>query len=215
MKRQVLGFTLIEMLVALAVFSILSVMAYRALDAVLALDERSSNTLASSSAKHRAMAILLQDFLHIRPRVVRDERNDYQRAYEVNEEYAVRFTRGGLPMLASMPAGMQRIAYSINDDSELLRWVWPQLDSTSDVEPISQVLLTEVKEFVVAQLDGNNVFVNAWPPINEDVRLNGLPKMIRITLQFEDGDKLERLIPGVERSVARLGGSAGQQDSEL
>lgn len=215
MKRQVLGFTLVEMLVALAVFSILSVMAYRALDAVLALDERSSNTLMSDSAKHRALAILLQDFLHIRPRVVRDERNDYQRAYEITDEYAVRFTRGGLPMLASMPAGMQRIAYSVNDDNELLRWIWPQLDGTSDVEPRSQVLLTGVEEFVVEQLDGNNVFVNAWPPINENIRLNGLPKMIRLRLKFEDGDQLERLIPGVETSVARLDASNGRQADDL
>jgi general secretion pathway protein J len=215
MKRQVLGFTLVEMLVALAVFSILSIMAYRALDAVLALDERSSNNLVSDSAKHRAMAIMLQDFLHIRPRVVRDERNDYQRAYETTEEYAVRFTRGGLPMLASMPAGMQRIAYAVNDDNELLRWVWPQLDSTSDVEPISRVLVAGVEKFVVEQLDDNNVYVNAWPPINEDVRMNGLPKMIRLRLKFEDGDQLERLIPGVEPSVARLGGSSGQQADEL
>jgi hypothetical protein len=77
------------------------------------------------------------------------------------------------------------------------------------------VLLTGVEEFVVEQLDGNNIFVNAWPPINEDIRLNGLPKMIRLRLKFEDGDQLERLIPGVEPSVARLGGSSGQQADEL
>ena len=215
MKRRVSGFTLIEMLVALTVFSILSVLAYRALDAVLALDERSSSALATDSAKHRAMAILLQDFLHIRPRVVRDERNDYQRAYEVSEEYAVRFTRGGLPMLASMPAGMQRIAYSLNDDKKLLRWVWPQLDGTSDLGPQSKVLLTGVEEFVVEQLDSNNIFVNAWPPVNEEIELDGLPKMIRLTIEFEDGSQLERLIPGVESSVARLGVSSTQRDGEL
>jgi general secretion pathway protein J len=203
MKLRALGFTLIEMLVALAVFSILSVLAYRALDAVLALDERSANMLVQDSARHRAMAILLQDLLHVRPRVVRDERNDYQRAYEVSEEYAVRFTRGGLPMLASMPAGMQRIAYTLNDDKELLRLVWPQLDSTSDLEPQSQVLLVGVEEFVVEQLDESNSFVNAWPPVNEDASLHKLPKMIRITIEFEGGSKLERLIPGVESSTTR------------
>jgi hypothetical protein len=77
------------------------------------------------------------------------------------------------------------------------------------------VLLTGVEEFVVEQLDGNNVFVNAWPPINENVRLNGLPKMIRLRLKFEDGDQLERLIPGVETSVARLDASNGRQADEL
>jgi general secretion pathway protein J len=215
MKRRVLGFTLIEMLVAMTIFSILSVMAYRALDGVLALDERSSNTLAADSAKHRAMAILLQDFLHIRPRVVRDERNDYQRAYEISEEYLVRFTRGGLPMLASMPAGMQRIAYSLNDDKELLRWVWPQLDGTSDLEPQSKVLLTGVEEFLVEQLDKNNSFVNAWPPINEATELHGLPKMIRLTVELADGSKLERLIPGVESSAARLGASASREGGNI
>jgi len=215
MKRRALGFTLIEMLVALTVFSILSVMAYRALDGVLALDERSSNTLAADSAKHRAMAILLQDFLHIRPRVVRNERNDYQRAYEISEEYLVRFTRGGLPMLASMPAGMQRIAYSLNDEKELLRWVWPQLDGTSDLEPQSKVLLTGVEEFLVEQLDENNSFVNAWPPINEATELHGLPKMIRLTIELADGSKLERLIPGVESSAARLGASASRDGGNI
>lgn len=215
MKRRVLGFTLIEMLVALTVFSILSVMAYRALDGVLALDERSSNTLAADSAKHRAMAILLQDFLHIRPRVVRDERNDYQRAYEISEEYTVRFTRGGLPMLASILAGMQRVAYSLNDDKELLRWVWPELDGTSDLEPQSKVLLTGVEEFLVEQLDKNNSFVNAWPPINEATELHGLPKMIRLTIELTDGSKLERLIPGVESSAARLGASAGREGGDI
>jgi hypothetical protein len=72
-----------------------------------------------------------------------------------------------------------------------------------------------VEEFVVEQLDNDNTFVNAWPPVNEEIELDGLPKMIRLTIEFEDGSQLERLIPGVESSVARLGVSNRRQDGEL
>ena len=65
------------------------------------------------------------------------------------------------------------------------------------------------------QLDENNSFVNAWPPINEATELHDLPKMIRLTIELADGRKLERLIPGVESSAARLGASASREGGNI
>jgi general secretion pathway protein J len=194
------GFTLIEVLVALVVFSVLSVLGYQGLAAVLDYEQRSRTAYEEQMQLHRATSILLQDFIHLRPRPTRDRLGGRNRAYQTTDpDYEVSFVRGGLPSVpGSSFGGMQRIAYSVSDEDELLRWVWPVLEAFTEAEPESSVLMGSVESFEVFQLNAANEFEENWPPLNETLREEVLPRMIRLEITMLNGATVERLIPGVE-----------------
>jgi general secretion pathway protein J len=209
--RQQFGFTLIEVLVALVIFAVLSVLGYQGLAAILDYEQRSRTAYEEQMQLHRATAVLLQDFIHLRPRSTRDRLGGRNRAYQTTDpDYIVSFVRGGLPTLpGSSFGGMQRVAYSVSDDDELLRWVWPVLDSFTEIDPDSTVLINVVDSFEVYQLNAANEFEENWPPLNETLPDDVLPRMIRLEIILSEGITIERLIPGVE-SLS----SAPQSDNE-
>lgn len=209
------GFTLIEAIVALTIFSMLAVLGYRGLDAILEYDERSRTSYKSQDQLHRADAIMMQDLLHLRSRPIRDRLGGFQRAYTTEDpDYEVQFTRGGLPyVFGNSAGGMQRIAYSISEDNELIRWTWPTLDSFTDDEPDSQVLMESVSSLTFYQLNARNEYEENWPPLNQNVAVNGLPRMIRVEIELESGEKIERLIPGVESIPQQRGRSGNNSNS--
>lgn len=194
------GFTLIEIVVALIVFAVLSVLGYQGLVSVVDYNERSRQAYQEQNQLHRATSILTQDLLHLRPRPIRDRLGGQLRAYDTNDpDYSVVFTRGGLPsVVGSSLGGLQRVAYSVSEDKELLRWTWPVLDSFTEEEPESQVLMTSVESIGFYQLNAANVFEGNWPPLNENKAIDELPRLMRFEIEMVNGDKLERWMPGVQ-----------------
>ena len=213
------GFTLIEILVALVIFSVLSVLTIEGLSALVSYSERSRSAYQLQNDLHRSSAILMQDLLHLRPRPIRDRLGGSKRAYDTRDaDYAVEFTRGGLPSFGGNNlGGLQRVAYSVSADKELLRWSWPTLDAFSSEQPRSQVLMTEVEAITFYQLNAQNDFEENWPPLNQTVAIDELPRMIRVEIELLGGAKIERLIPGIQPGSSSAGdGASGnsQEDAE-
>ena len=194
------GFTLIEIIVAMLVFAILSVVSYQAIDRVLDIDQRSKEHFATEVTLQKVWHRLFNDFLHIRARPVLDQRGDEVGAYLTDyENYAVIFTRGGLPPIEQIPGGMQRVAYGL-DDGVLSRWVWPVLDQADGSEPIEQPLLSGVDEFTIEHLNVDNYWIPDWPPLTvNQAPLDSVPPMIKITLLLDSEKELIRIIPGLQR----------------
>jgi len=194
------GFTLIEVIVALVIFSFLSVLGYQGLVSIIDYNERSRSSYEEQNQLHKTGAILMQDLLHLRPRPIRDRLGGRERAYTTGDpDYEVQFTRGGLPSIfGSSAGGLQRVAYSVSEDKELIRWTWPILDAFGSEEPSAQVLMGTVSRLKFYQLNSRNEFEENWPPLNQNIPIDGLPRMIRVEIELENGDKIERLIPGLQ-----------------
>ena len=190
------GFTLVEILVALLIMSVLSVLAYNAFDGILLVESRSKEEFLAENRRGLAVSIILNDLLHLRARPARDELGGVQNAYLApSAEYQVLFTRGGLPDFPTMRGGIQRVAYRV-EDSRLIRTTWPRVDVGPTPEPLDQVLATGVTRLKVEQLDRQGEFIPVWPPINEHREAEALPSMIRITLRLDDNEEMVLLVPG-------------------
>ena len=192
------GFTLIEVIVSLALLAVISVMSYQAVEVVTKVNERSRSGVASEAQLQRAWQIIGRDLMHIRPRRFYDGLGDIEGAYLTNpSDFGVRFSRGGGPMLRTNPSGMRRVNYTINKDDQLIRTSWAITESPRQSDGTTLILLDKVQDVEFNHLDGNGNYSVDWPPLNSRQTDKALPRMISVTIITENEVETSRLFPGV------------------
>jgi general secretion pathway protein J len=189
------GFTLVELLVALAIFSVMSVVAYRGLSAVLETREH----LMDDNRKWRELAVFFaqmkESVTNVVNRPVRDS-GDLQSPAFLGKPDAVGendaqliFTRMGLPGQQGHLGDLQRFGYRLRDRNiELL--VWPVLDQAPHTRPSVSLALGHVSSFVVRYLDDRGVWQEKWPAIGQN---NALPRAVEVRLGLESGEQVTRV----------------------
>ena len=191
------GFSLIEVVVSIGLLSVMSIMAYQALEVVMATNDRSHDTMSRQVNLRRAWAIIQRDLLHMRNRPFSDGLGQLERPYETDvSEFGVRFSRGGGPMLASNPSGLMRVYYGLDDERNLVRTTWAITASPRYSDGNTRTLLSDVDEVIFEHLSEKNEYSENWPPLNSQ-SAPMLPKMIRVMIRLKDGDSTSRLFPGV------------------
>ncbi len=195
------GFTLLELLVALAVFAIMATAAYSGLRNVLftraAVEEQSRRLAAVQLAVFR----LEQDVEQAVPRGIRDEYGEPQAALLGGElaDDRLTLTRAGWDNPLGQPrATLQRVAYRLRD-GRLWRLHWGVLDRGGLLEPRETLLLERVREFRVRFLDRDD-WRDDWPPPASDEAgakkdPDALPRAVEIGLTLEDWGEITRLLP--------------------
>lgn len=158
------GFTLIEMLVALAVFAIIGLMSNQILKQIIDIGELTEDRGARLVETQRAMEIIRRDIQQLAHRGVRDELGDPQPGFEINEPGLLQFTRRGWANpLEQNRSELQRVAYAMVEGT-LVRLYWPVLDRARDSLPIRQLLLNDISEMEILAVDGAGVEHRFWPP---------------------------------------------------
>lgn len=193
------GFTLIEVLVAMAIFAIMSALAYGTLSQTLLSAEILSDRMDRLQAIQRTMRLLTDDLHQLAPRPVRDELGDtFAPALTTGFQsgFAIEMTRSGWNNPLTLPRStLQRAAYRIEDD-ELVRYHWMVLDRTLSNEPVSVVLLDDVEsiQFRFFQTDGEAT--DQWPPLNQSgpASVRYRPRAVEIILRLEDEGEITRLV---------------------
>ncbi|KAB2936544.1 MAG: type II secretion system protein GspJ [Candidatus Contendobacter sp.] len=194
------GFTLLELLVALAVFSIMAIAAYSGLRNVLytraAVEEQNRRLAAVQMAVYR----LEQDIEQTTPRGIRDEYGEPQGALlgDPLADDRLTLTRAGWDNpLGQQRANLQRVTYRLRD-GRLWRLYWPVLDRGGPIEPRETLLLDRVREFKARFLDQDD-WRDDWPPPpkEEDSKPDPdrLPRAVEIRLILEDWGEITRLLP--------------------
>jgi len=190
------GFTLLEMVVALLLLAVLSVMTFQGVQGLWRVDESSRAGGAQTAALQRAWQVIGSDMLALRPRLFADGRGGWERAFETGSgDTALRFSRAGEARLGANPSGVARVNYRLGG-SQLWRDSWPATASAA-AEPARVWLLGDIDKLLVETLAADNRFTPNWPPINEKLSDQSLPRMVRITITNVDGDSTVKLFPGV------------------
>lgn len=193
------GFTLLEVLVAIAIFAFVGVMALSGYTQLQKQTEYQQLRLERIREVQRAVQTLAQDFTQIEPRAIREPLGDQRLpALMAGEgiEYKVEFTRAGWSNTAGLPRPtLQRVAYRLDQDG-LWRDHWRVLDRTQASEPVRIKLLTGVRAVSFRFLSPSQEWVERWPqpggnPL-EQQRLR--PAAVEVTLDLEDWGQIRRLI---------------------
>ncbi len=191
------GFTLLEILVAMAIFSIVAYMAYGGFAAVL----KQQQIVDASSARLRAVQFsvrqLANDFAQLQPRPVREELGEGWRGALLaggRELQAAELTRAGWPNPLGRPRPtLQRVAYRV-EDGILIRSYWPVLDRLLEEEPVETELVDGVIELRFRFLGTGAEWVEEWPAPDADGNPRLIPRAVEITMELEDWGEIVRLV---------------------
>ena len=199
MKRLLAGFTLIELMVAMAIFGILSALAYGVLNQTILNSEILSSRMERLEAIQKTVRTISDDFIQLAPRPVRQDIGEGFSASlttDIQSVYAVELTRGGWSNLIVLPRGtLQRAAYRL-EENELVRYHWNVLDRTLNNEPVAVVLLDGVESLVLRFLQSNGEWTELWPPANTSgpTGFRRRPRAVEMVLTLQGEGEITRLI---------------------
>lgn len=188
------GFTLLEMLVALAVFGVVGVMAARILAGMVEVGDFTRERGAALADIQRAFGIIARDVEQLTFRSVRDDLGDSLPACTVGTGATLaEFTRAGWQNpLGYARSELQRVAYT-HEGEELVRTFWPVLDRSPATRPVRQILLTGVSQAQFVALDAGGEEHGFWPSTSEQGEQGGAPAALELRLRFERRGAVERL----------------------
>ena len=197
-RTRVTGFTLIEVLVALAIFGVMSALAYMALGQTLSNSDMLTERMDRLQSIQRTMTYLSTELLQAAPRSIRGDVDQKEPALvsSFGSDFALQLTHNGWPNSAGVPRGtQQRTAYRVEDE-ELVRYHWNVLDRTVNNVPIATVLMDNIDSLTFRFLLPNGDWSDQWPPISAQTSSNSvnLPRAVAITLELPDEGELTRVV---------------------
>ncbi len=198
------GFTLLELLVALAIFALLSVMAYAGLSTVLTANQVLDSNMERLTEVQRSVRFLSRDIRQTVNRGIRDTYGDTREPLIGASEFdtlgtpAIELTRTGYANpLGTKRSFLQRVAYRVEEEI-LYRQSWRVLDQAQDSEPVLLAICEDVEALQLRYLDHENNWHEQWPPAATEYQGPVLPMAIELSLTLKDWGKVVRLLPLVE-----------------
>ena len=194
------GFTLLELIVVIAIFGVMSAMAYGGLSSVLKTRTHVEQSLERTGEYQKAFMRLRNDFQNAHNRPVRDVLGTVQPAFIGDTDERVSFTRGGWPNPLSQPrASLERLGYSLDKDKKaLIRSSFRVLDQAQDSKAVEVVLLHKVTDLNWKYLDATHQWQTTWPPASASANSSSAtppapPLAVDMTLETEDMGELHFL----------------------
>lgn len=177
------GFTLVEVLVAILIFALMSAVAYRGLDSVLASEMHISEKDAQWSALALTFGQMQQDFNLAVARPIRNTVDQQAAAISGRkpplgaEDVQLALT---LMQNGQDDAAVWRVGYRLRS-GRLEYLVWPAADQAPQARPRTITLMEHMSKFELRFLDASGSWQPQWP----DKTGTAFPRAVEISLQSE------------------------------
>jgi len=184
------GFTLLEVLIAIAILALIAVLGYRALAAL----SDSEVKLTAEATRWRTLdlffARLEGDLRQAMPRPARlSEAGEpaWLGATDATGNSVLAFSRAGPEFSLETGSAGQRLGYRFREGAvEVLYWA--SYDRPRGVDPSAYALLDGIAGFQLAYLTKDGAWVNTWPNSGE----SALPRAVKVNLTLASGEAIER-----------------------
>ena len=182
------GFTLVELLVAIAIFAVLSALGWKVFDYLAKVKDRNAMHEANLEQLQESYQQILRDTMQAVP-LTANVKGQQQPAL-VLQNGRFNFSKTGVtdPLQQGI-SPHERVEYQYRaDEKKLYRLKYRNLHQTGNDQPESSVMLDEVEAFEIVVLNPNEL--SSWPESSVDwqqtEQLRLLPKGIKINLTVRD-----------------------------
>lgn len=188
-QRDKRGFTLIEMLVVLLIFSLLSIMAYRGLSAILDAREHVSREAEKWQHLTRFFARFEQDASLAMRRPVRTSSGllpAWMADPDLRRAAYLEFSRAA----AGEGDAPLRVGYTLNGNHQIELLLWSSLDVAPGAVPQRYVVYSGVSQLEFTYLDESRNWVDAWPQVGNP---ETLPRAVQVRIVLDSGEDIVRV----------------------
>jgi general secretion pathway protein J len=159
--KRVLGFTLLELLLAMAIFALVAAMAYTGLSRMIDQRERLADGAEAFDELVDAVALLESDLRQHALRPARSTDGVLQLAF-TGDDRQLEFSRAAMTQAEPLAPLIGRVAWQWQG-RELQRLAWPALDRAPSATPLLEAVLSDVTELRFGYRDSAGVVHNRWP----------------------------------------------------
>lgn len=184
------GFTLIELLAVLMILSLLALMSYRGLGAVLDAREHVRLEVEKWQNVTSFFTRFERDAHLAAPRSRRSPSGSipaWRGQQHGTSGPFVEFSRFG--SIEGMDTA-RRLAYHLNDKQEIELLIWTGLDTVPDAHPARYSLLVGVTKFEIHYLDANSAWLENWPVSGVDIEI---PRAVQLRITLASGEEVVRI----------------------
>ena len=180
------GFTLIEILVAIFLASLIVILVFSGLSTSLSMNEKTLNRSNLLSQITLTDKIIKRDLLHALDRKARDERGDELDSplfgeTLLNEGIFLAFSIH-TPIKDTSQGALKWVEYS-KEGTQIIRSEYSYADKVLDSLKHTSILLESVDSLDLKFFNQGS-FTEVWPP-QETVEFSELPQMIEISFKFK------------------------------
>lgn len=188
------GFTLLEVLIAVAIVAVIAVLGYRALAALSSSEERLSAEATRWQTLDLFFARLEGDLRQAIPRSARADAAQ-EPAWFASTDAAgnasLAFSRAGPEFSLESASAGQRLAYRFRDGTVEILY-WSGYDRPRGAAAATYTLLSDVTQFRVAYLMPSGAWVDHWPAGAATATDADMPRGVRVDLTLASGELIER-----------------------
>jgi general secretion pathway protein J len=191
------GFTLVEVLVALSLFALISVMGYRGLNSLIDGQRHLQERDNKWHAIDHCFMLFRSDLDQAIDRSIRNSSGVEEEGLIADFDAGgtldalISWTKVGSPNLGTLAAAPQRVGWRLRNH-HIERLSWETLDQGARSEPHATVILQHVERFEVRLL-GPSGPQQAWDKRWRKPAHTGLPRAVEIQIEFEEGLTLTRV----------------------
>lgn len=184
------GFTLLEVLLAIAIVALIAVLGYRAVAAL----SNSETRLSAEAARWRTLDLFfarlegdLRQAVPRRARLSDVQEPSWLGVPDSAGNGTLQFSRAGPEFMLEAHSAGQRLAYRLRNGAvEVLYWA--SYDRPQGVDPTPYTLLDGVAQFQLAYLTQAGAWTATWPQAGE----NELPRAVKVDVTLASGEAIER-----------------------
>lgn len=187
------GFTLIEMLVAVTVFSVAAAMAYGGLAALTRARAQLDAQNDRIGRLQLAVGLLERDIRGVSMRYIRDGSGAPRTPLEGMRE-RIELSRMGFANSLELPrAEIERVGYRLQE-GRLQRLRYPVLDRTPGSTPQVDDVLDRVERVDFAYVADDGRELAQWPAIGANSEAAAMPRAVIVTLTLDDLGEIRRVL---------------------